>query len=141
MPERMNTRTFLDTNILVYAVDNDHPAKRAVALDRIRQLALSGTGVISTQVLQEFYSACTRKLGMDPLNAKQHVRDFRMFDVVSVSPDLVEAGIDCSILERISFWDGLILAAAHAAGCGCLLTEDLSHGQVIRGVSIENPFR
>jgi len=136
----MAAGTFLDTNILVYAVDAGNPVKRRASLRLLRELATSGEGVISTQVLQEFYSASTRKLGIDPLDAKRHVRDFRIFDTVQVTPALVEEGIDCSILEQIPFWAGLIFAAAENAGCQCILTEDLTHGCVIRGVRIVNPF-
>lgn len=97
--------------------------------------------MISTQVLQEFYSAATRKLGIEPLTAKQHIRDFRIFDIVQVTPSIIEDGIDCSILNQISFWDGLILSSAATAGCAEALSEDLSDGQTICGVKIRNPFR
>ena len=75
-------RVFFDTNVLVYAVDGAWPEKRRVALDLIDAHARAGDAVISTQVLQEFYVAATGQLGVEPLAAKRHVRDFQIFDVV-----------------------------------------------------------
>ena len=136
----MAARSFLDTNILIYSVDRADPAKQNTALDLIARHAKDRTGVISTQVLQEFYSAATRKLGIEPLQARQHLRDFRFFDIVQVTPAIIEEGIDCSILHQLSFWDGLILAAAVTAKSTELLSEDLSHGQKLQGITIWNPF-
>ena len=136
----MATRVFIDTNVLVYSIDRADPAKRKQALDWIATLARTGAGVISTQVLQEFYSAATRKLGVAPLVAKEHVRDFRIFDTVVVTHEIISEGIDFSILDQLSFWDGLIVAAATTAGCTELLSEDMSDGRDIRGVTVRNPF-
>ena len=136
----MAARSFLDTNILIYSVDRADPAKQNTALELIARHAKDRTGVISTQVLQEFYSAATRKLGIEPLQARQHLRDFRVFDIVQVTPAIIEEGIDCSILHQLSFWDGLILAAAATAKSTELLSEDLSHQQKLQGITIRNPF-
>jgi predicted nucleic acid-binding protein len=136
----MASRSFLDTNILIYAVDRADPVKQAVALKIISHHARNRSGVISTQVLQEFYSAATRKLSIAPQLARQHLRDFRVFDIVQITPAIIEEGIDCSLTHQLSFWDGLILAAAVTAKSAELLTEDLSHGQQIQGMSIHNPF-
>jgi predicted nucleic acid-binding protein len=136
----MAARSFLDTNILIYSVDRADPAKQDTALELIARHAKDRTGVISTQVLQEFYSAATRKLGIEPLQARQHLRDFRVFDIVQVTPAIIEEGIDCSILHQLSFWDGLILAAAATAKSTELLSEDLSHEQRLQGISVRNPF-
>lgn len=136
----MAARSFLDTNILIYSVDRADPAKQNTALELIASHAKDRTGVISTQVLQEFYSAATRKLGIDPLQARQHLRDFQVFDIVQVTPAIIEEGIDCSILHQLSFWDGLILAAAATAKSTELLSEDLSHGQKLQGITVRNPF-
>ena len=137
----MATRSFIDTNVLIYSVDRADPVKQEIALELISRHAKERSGVISTQVLQEFYSATTRKLGIDPLDARQHLRDFRIFDIVQVTPPIIEEGIDCSILKRISFWDGVIVASAAAANCSELLSEDLADGQIILGIRIRNPFR
>lgn len=136
----MATRVFIDTNVLVYSIDRADPAKRKQALDWIATLARTSAGVISTQVLQEFYSAATRKLGVDPLVAKEHVKNFAIFDIVVVTPEIISEGIDFSILDQLSFWDGLIVAAATTAGCTELLSEDMSDGRDIRGVTVRNPF-
>jgi predicted nucleic acid-binding protein len=136
----MSASTFIDTNILIYSVDRADPDKRETAITLIAEHATRRTGIISTQVLQEFYSAATRKLGIEPAAAKRHLQDFQIFDVVQVTPQMIENGIDTSILHNISFWDGLILAAASAANATELLTEDLSHTQKIEGITIHNPF-
>lgn len=137
----MARRCFLDTNVLIYSVDRADPVKQQTALAAIARHAKERSGVISTQVLQEFFSAATRKLGIASLQARQHLRDFRVFDIVQVSPGIIEEGVDCSILNLISFWDGLIVASASAAKCSELLSEDLAHGQIIQGVAVSNPFR
>ena len=135
------SKVFIDTNVLIYSVDKANPEKRAQAIHLIQEHARSRTGVISTQVLQEFYSAATRKLGIQPLQAKQHLRDFQIFDVVTITPEMIEEAVDCSILNQVSFWDGLIVTAASISGCKELLSEDLNHSQSIKGVKIQNPFQ
>jgi predicted nucleic acid-binding protein len=133
-------KAFLDANILVYAQDRDSAAKRRRSREVIAALAEAGTGVISTQVLQEFYVAVTRKLGVAPLAAKSVMQTFKAFEIVQTSPDLIDGAIDCSILNGIAFWDALIVAAASASGCAVVYSEDLNAGQMIQGVRIENPF-
>jgi predicted nucleic acid-binding protein len=133
-------KVFLDANILVYAQDRDSPAKRRRSREVIASLAQSGNGVISTQVLQEFYVAVTRKMGVAPLAAKRVMQTFKIFEIVQASPDLIESAIDCSVLNGISFWDALIVAAAAASACVIVYSEDLNSGQTIQGVRIENPF-
>ena len=136
----MARRSFLDTNVLIYSVDRADPAKQDIALGLIARHAKERTGVISTQVLQEFYSAATRKLGIEPIRAREQLRAFRVFDIVQVTPTMIEEGVDCSILNTISFWDGLIVASASAAKCAELLSEDLADRQIIQGVTVRNPF-
>ena len=133
-------KVFLDANILIYAQDQDSPAKRRRSRDLIAELAASGSGVISTQVLQEFYVTVTRKMGVEPLAAKSVLRTFSIFEIVQTSPDLIDEAIDCSILNKISFWDALIVAAAASSGCTVVYSEDLNPGQMIQGVKIENPL-
>ena len=136
----MSGKTFLDTNILVYAVDEDDAARRDACRQVIASAAADGSGVISTQVMQEFYVAATRKLGMPPLAAKSVLKTFAVFEIVHVSPDLIEGAIDCSVLNTLSFWDALIVASAASAGCARVLSEDLNAGQTVLGVAIENPL-
>lgn len=76
----------------------------------------------------------------DPAQARQHLRDFRVFDIVQVTPAIIEEGIDCSVLHQLSFWDGLILAAAATANSTELLSENLGHAQKLQGITIRNPF-
>lgn len=136
----MPGRVFLDTNVLVYAQDTAAPEKQRKSRELIAKLADSADGVISTQVLQEFFVAATRKLGVAPLAAKGVVKTFAVFETVQVSPTLIQDAIDCSILNQLSFWDSLILVAAASAGCGTVLSEDLNPGQAVLGVTVQNPF-
>ena len=91
--------------------------------------------------MQEFYVAATAKLGADPLLIKDILRSLERFETVVVSPMLIKEAIDCAIINRLSFWDALIVVSAESAHCETLWTEDLNHGQVIRGVCIENPLK
>jgi predicted nucleic acid-binding protein len=104
------------------------------------QLASSGDGVVSTQVMQEFFVAVTRNLGVAPLAAKGVLKTFTAFEIVQVSAALIHEAIDCSILNQLSFWDSLILVAAASAGCRSVLSEDLNPGQTILGVAVRNPL-
>jgi len=134
-------RTFVDTNVLVYAVDTSEPGKRQRALELLA--SNPENIVISAQVLGEFYVTVTRKLP-SPLperDAAASVERLSGLPTVSVDAGLVDAAIGISRDSQISYWDGLILAAARSAGCERLLSEDLSDGQVIADVRIENPFR
>jgi predicted nucleic acid-binding protein len=90
--------------------------------------------------LQEFYVNVTRKLAspLPPEVAEARVRDFSGLPLVQVDPSLILAAIARS--RGFSFWDALIVEAALTAGAGCLLTEDLQHGQEIEGLRVENPF-
>ena len=133
-------KVFLDTNVLVYAQDLDAPHKRERSRQLMAEVAASGNGVISTQVLQEYYVTATRKMGVAPLAAKSVVQSFRIFEVVQLSPDLVEQAIDRSVLSQLSFWDALIVAASAASGCTTIYSEDLNAGQMIGGVKVVNPF-
>jgi predicted nucleic acid-binding protein len=136
----MPGRIFLDVNILAYAQDAGSPRKQRKSREVIAALAASGDGVISTQVMQEFFVAATRKLGVPPLVAKGVLKTFAVFEIVQVSPPLIHEAVDCSILNQLSFWDSLILAAAASAGCATLYSEDLNPGQAILGVTIQNPL-
>jgi predicted nucleic acid-binding protein len=136
----MSGKFFLDSNILVYGQDARQPEKQRVAQALIAQVVEADSGVISTQVLQEVYVTVTGKVGVAPLAAKVVLKSFTAFEIVQVTPELVEVAVDCSILNRISFWDSLIIAAAESAGCTTLYSEDLNPGQVVLGVTVVNPF-
>jgi predicted nucleic acid-binding protein len=138
----MSGRTFLDSNVLVYSVDESsaETAKHERAVELIA--AQPGNLVVSTQVLQEFYVVTTRKLKI-PLSeerAARAVRGIAKLDVIGVDVPLVLAAVDTSRLVQLSLWDALIIEAASRAGCDRVLSEDLNANQVIHGVRIENPF-
>jgi predicted nucleic acid-binding protein len=141
--EKMPTpvRTFIDSNILIYAVDRADPSRRQKARAVIRSLIKSGMGVVSTQVAQEFFVIATKKLGVDPLAAKRVLDMFSQLDVITVDLEIIFGAVDCSILSKISFWDALIIVSARASGCKVLLSEDLGHAQLINGVRVLSPFR
>lgn len=137
----MRVRSFLDTNVLVYTDDHDVPEKRAIALDLVKRCRRERTGVISSQVLQEYFVAATRKLGVAPETARRKVEIFSRLDLVLVGLEDILAAIDLHRLHQLSFWDALLVRAAIAARCAVVLTEDLQAGRKIGGVEIVNPFR
>ena len=134
-------RSFLDTNVLVYADDLDAGARRTRARQVLQEALETRSGALSTQVLQEFFVVSTRKLGTRPEAARRKIELLSLLDVVR--PQVVDllAAVDLHRLHGISFWDGLIVRAAQVAGCRILLTEDLQHGRRYDGVRVENPFR
>ncbi len=136
----MSERVFFDTNILVYADDLDAGNKREIARERIKQAMSAGTGVVSTQGLQEFFVVTTRKLGVPAEAAQQKVRLLAAMDVVRIDVPDVLAAIDLHRLHSLSFWDALILRCATLGGCTRLLTEDLQDGRTFDRVRVENPF-
>jgi predicted nucleic acid-binding protein len=133
-------RTFLDTNILVYSDDPRDPAKQADALDLMQRHLRSRTGVVSLQVLQEYFVSARGKLKLDAALARQRVEVFARFHVVEPKVSDILAAIDLHRLHGFSYWDALVIRCASQSGCSVLLTEDLQHGQVIDGVKIVNPF-
>ncbi len=136
-------RTFVDTNVLVYAYDRDADDKHCRAVEIISRLWEEQTGVLSTQVLQEFYVTVTRKLArpMTRLDARAVINTLRCWPVQGIDADDVVAASELEQRHRLSFWDALILTAARRAGANRLLSEDLQHGRHIAGLVIENPFR
>lgn len=136
----MTGRTFVDTNVLVYAEDPADQRKQLRAREVLRERA-DGL-VLSAQVLSEFYSVVTRRLPspMTEADAATAVEQLARYPVVPHDENLVLAGIAVSRHARLSLWDGLIVAAARAGGCDEILTEDMSSGATIAGALIVNPF-
>jgi len=136
------SRTFVDTNVFVYAIDDAEPAKRAIA-ERVLASDQYGELVLSAQILGEFYVTVTRKLDgrISAVEALQGLNRLSLYPIVSIDAPLVRNAVEISRSSQISYWDGLVVAAAARAGCGLLLTEDLNDGQVIGSVRVENPFR
>jgi len=138
----MSGRSFVDSNVAVYAADENphvcikHETATRLLADEPDDL------VISTQVLQEFYVVVTRKLThpLDEDRAAKAVRGLAKLAVVGVDVPLVLTAIHTSRTAKLSLWDALIIEAARQAGCVRVYSEDMSHGQVIRGVRVENPF-
>lgn len=134
------SKIFIDTNIFVYSLDNSDSTKKKKARKILKKLVNEHQPVISTQVIQEFYVTATKKLGVDQLVAKSIIRSFQNFEVVHVNTDLIYNAIDCSILNKLSFWDSLIVSTAEFAKCKVIYSEDMNNGQKILGVEINNPF-
>jgi predicted nucleic acid-binding protein len=133
-------RVFFDTNILIYADDADAGAKREQAQQIIEAALNNGNGVLSTQVLQEYFVVATRKLGLPAEIAQKKVEILATMTVIAVEVGHVVEAIKLHRLYGFSFWDCLILYCAKVAGCPRLLSEDLQHGRAIEGVTVENPF-
>lgn len=133
-------RVFIDTNVLVYLLDDAEPAKQSKAEDVLR--AEKREIFVSTQVLQELYVALTK--GRHPIAApdiaEKAVREASFYSMVHVDTSLVLSAIGSAQKHQLSFWDALIVTAAASAGCDVLLSEDLNDGQVIESVRVENPF-
>ena len=136
----MNGREFIDTNVLIYADDARDPRKRNLARELIRGLMRSRRGVLSLQVLQEYFSAATRKLGMDAENARQRVVLYARFDIITLAPADLLAAIDLHRLHHLSIWDCLIVRAALTGKSTRLHSDDLSDGCVMDSVTVSNPF-
>jgi predicted nucleic acid-binding protein len=137
----MPARSFFDTNVLIYADDKADPAKQQRALDLVAEHRRARTGVVSLQVLQEYFVTVTRKLQVDARVARRKVELLAEFDVAT--PDVADilAAIDLHRLHGFSFWDALILRAAKQAGCSVLFSEDMQDTREIDGVRIVNPFQ
>ncbi len=137
----MSARSFFDTNVLVYADDSAAPAKQHRAVDLVAEHRREGTGVVSLQVLQEYFVTVTRKLKVDVRVARRKVELLAEFDVAAPEVADVLAAIDLHRLHSFSFWDALVVRAAGQTGCRILFSEDLQEGQEIDGVRVVNPFR
>ncbi|MEI6301571.1 MAG: PIN domain-containing protein [Betaproteobacteria bacterium] len=133
---------FFDTNILVYLFDADSPDKRKKARALFQRHAEAGDVLLSTQVLQEFYVAVTRKLAR-PLNAAvaaDAVSNFAELPLVQIDSKLILSAIHRSRNNQLSFWDALIVQAAIEGHAGTLYSEDMQHGQTFDSLRVINPF-
>ncbi|MCL5292713.1 MAG: PIN domain-containing protein [Actinobacteria bacterium] len=135
-------KTFLDTNIIIYAYDSSAGEKHETAKDILVDLWNSDQGLLSTQVLQEFFVSVTKKIKrpLDIKIAKEIVDDLLKWDVVVNDGKAILGAIDIQLRYRYSFWDSMIIQAAQTGGALLLLSEDLSDNQTIDGVEIKNPF-
>ena len=140
----MKDKVFLDTNIFVYAVNSSQQWSRQQTIARsiIRQQNENESGVISLQVVQEFYQVATTKIAV-PLStedALEFIRYMSCLEVVAASLDMVIAAVHLHQRHRLSFWDALILQAAQSAGCTQVLSEDLQHNLRLDNLVVLNPF-
>ena len=131
---------FLDTNVLVYMDDRDAGKKQKKAIELVERHTAERTGVVSLQVLQEYYSATTKKLGTPAELAQRKVEVFSRGRVAHLDTDDLIGAIELHRLHRLSFWDALIVHAARKAGASILYTENMKHGDILAGVRIQNPF-
>jgi predicted nucleic acid-binding protein len=139
----MSGRFFLDTNLFVYTFDDTAPAKGKKAAQLIRRAADTGEGIISYQVVQEFFSVALRRFAkpMSVAEAEQYlITVLRPLLAVHSSPAIYFAALRIREEYRISWYDSLIVAAALEGQCDRLYSEDFQHGQKIEGLRIENPF-
>lgn len=137
----MSAKAFIDTNVLIYAHDVDAAAKHETAKRILHDLWRQRAGVLSSQVLQEFYVNVTRKIPspLSKRSARAVVSSYLIW-CVNTTAEEISAAFEIEDQARIRFWDALIVAAAVKAGADRILSEDLNAGQTIAGVRIENPF-
>jgi predicted nucleic acid-binding protein len=135
-------KIFVDTNIIIYAYDvsagNKHKTAKTIMMD----LWDSGRGIISIQVLQEFFVNITKKVSkpLEIKSAKDIIKDFLKWEVVIIDGESLLEAIEIHARYKYSFWDSMVLQAAQKGGAIILLSEDLKDGQTIDGVTIKNPF-
>jgi predicted nucleic acid-binding protein len=136
----MPARSFLDTNLLVYTDDHGQRRKQQAALAVLERCRRTSSGVVSTQVLQEYFVTATRKLGVPVEIARRKVQVFGRFDLFLIDFEDILAAIDLHRLHGFSMWDALVVRAATRSGCSVLYSEDFQHGRRIDGLEIVNPF-
>lgn len=135
-------KTFVDTNILVYAYDRGSGIKHQKARGQLEALWRERSGTLSIQVLQEFYVNIRRK-ALKPVSidqARSLISDYMAWNPVTNDGSLLLSALECEERFKVSFWDSMILAAAKQSGAGILLSEDFNHDQAYDGVLVRNPF-
>ncbi len=135
-------RIFVDTNILVYAHDLDAGRKHQIAKELIADLWSNQNGILSMQVLQEFYVTITKKVPspVDRETARKTIERYANWELALSDIDTVLRASEIEAAHRISFWDALIVSAAYSTNSDIILTEDLNDGQSIEGILVQNPF-
>jgi predicted nucleic acid-binding protein len=139
----MSDRFFLDTNIFVYSFDQSAPAKTGRAAHLIREALTTQKGVISYQVVQEFFNVALKKFAqpMQPADAGQYlITVFRPLLAIHSSQALYAEALFLHAQSKLSWYDALIVSAAIQAQCEVLFSEDLQHGQRFGSLQIRNPF-
>ena len=138
----MSDRVFVDTNILVYAHDVDAGVKHALARDLLCRLWETRTGILSTQVLQEFIVAVTRKVPtpISVAQARRAARNYCQWELIVNDSGIILQATEIQEVHQLSFWDALIVSAAFEGNAAVIATEDLNDGQRIEGIVVQNPF-
>ncbi len=139
-PSEVGSPVFVDSNVFLYAVDEADPDKQRVARKWREELWKSRRGRVSFQVLGEFYVNAVRKRPAASEEARAEIRDLLAWNPVVTDAALLERGWKLQDRYQLSYWDALIVAAANAASCRYLLTEDLQAGQKLDGIEVVNPF-
>jgi|SRR5271166_447163 len=139
-PPEGDSSVFVDSNVLLYAVDEADPDKQRIARNWRAELWKSRRGRISFQVLGEFYVNAVRKQPKAREEARAEIRDLLAWNPVATDAALLERGWMLQDRYQLSYWDALIVAAAKAASSRYLLTEGLQSGQRLDGVEVVNPF-
>ena len=138
----MSDKTFLDTNILVYAYDRHDPSKQNKAQKLITDGIEKENLALSVQVLGEFFNVVTRYIPQ-PLTsdeAREIIDTLRVIPVQEIDLSMVNRAIETHQIYRISYWDALIVSAAERAECPLLFSEDLNNGQIYHEILVQNPF-
>ena len=136
----MKERSFIDTNIIIYTDDASCPEKQKIATALLESGWNSGQLILSTQVLQEYFSAATRKLGIPDEIAQRKIELLGCLDICSIAHQDIIRAIELHRLHKYSFWDALIIRMAQKTACTVLYSEDMQHAQTIGDVRIVNPF-
>ena len=138
----MSDRTFVDTNIILYAKDARDERKQSIADEAIARGIREATLVVSAQVLNEFYINATQKLtpGMNREDARTVCRSLSAVSCEPITRETIAAAWDVQDRFALSWWDSLIVASALLTGCTRLMTEDLQDGLRIDGMRIVDPF-
>jgi predicted nucleic acid-binding protein len=139
----MNGKFFLDTNVFVYLFDTTAPAKAKKAARLVRDAVDTGKGIVSYQVVQEFFNVALRRFAhpMSGAEAEQYlITVFRPLLAVHSSPSLYVEALRVARKHRFAWYDSIIVASALESRCDTLYSEDFQHGRQIEGLRMENPF-
>ena len=134
------SKAFIDTNVLVYANDQRDARKQETAIALVECLLRDGSGVISTQVLQEYVVTARARLGLDADVILRQVAVLETLEFVVVTPPLIRRAVEIAARYQLNYWDAAIVAAAELARCARIVSEDFSHDTLYAGIRVENPF-
>jgi len=132
---------FVDTNVLLYAYEGGAVRKQRISIELIDRLWEEREGILSIQVLSEFYSNATRKLRMPAASAEEVVRDFSAWRLHRPDHDSILSAIRLEQRYKLAWYDAMILNSAMESGCSILWTEDFQDGQQFGDLVIRNPYK